>query len=344
MKNPLSPRGLLAAILLLVPAAAAAEYGSGLAKGNELLSEIQLLHASLSRISQLLQSAEIPADDEIMSKAAKLVRRVRSLAYAAEGGQILNTRERRVAERQDASTQVGNEDRERRQLERAQRIARRDEREAKLNQLRDKRGMLRGGIGSGEAVALTQQREDLGRVLGRSSEEVAILEEYDEVARNLFDATITFPECKEMLLDNCLNLISAELLELELSAEFIIHEKRNQYQEGYHKVVIVTDLTADRVLGKLNDGKVDYPFLWDDAVLGYQHMLGVDGKWDCLTKTPEECCTTIQTSAPHPDTKGNLISCHIFVPYGGVGHPKRDDRVLINLSPDGRVHEPPVIH
>jgi len=33
----------------------------------------------------------------------------------------------------------------------------------------------------------------------------------------------------------------------------------------------------------------------------------------------------------------------MFVPYGGIGNPRRSDRVFITLSPDGRVHEPPII-
>ena len=49
------------------------------------------------------------------------------------------------------------------------------------------------------------------------------------------------------------------------------------------------------------------------------------------------------TGAPNPDKNGNYVECHMFVPYGGIGKPRRNDRVFITLSPDGRVHEPPII-
>lgn len=100
-----------------------------------------------------------------------------------------------------------------------------------------------------------------------------------------------------------------------MSCEVIIHEKRSPNQDGYNKVVIVTDLTAQNVVGRDNDGIVSYPFTWDDPTHG-PIQLGVDGKWDCLTMSPEECCSHIQKSAPDPDTKGNLLQCHFFVPFG----------------------------
>ena len=42
-------------------------------------------------------------------------------------------------------------------------------------------------------------------------------------------------------------------------------------------------------------------------------------------------------------TRKAITSIVISVPYGGVGNPKRSDRVLVNLSPDGRVHEAPIV-
>ena len=133
------------------------------------------------------------------------------------------------------------------------------------------------------------------------------------------------------------------MLELQLSAEIVLHEKRNSDQDGYNKVVIVTNLAATQVKGRGNDGIVNYPFLWNDAVTNFPHMLGMDGKWDCHGMTPEDCCAKIKADAPNVDTKGNYIMCHIFVPYGGVGNAKRDERLFVNLSPDGRVHEPPFL-
>lgn len=127
----------------------------------------------------------------------------------------------------------------------------------------------------------------------------------------------------------------------------VIHEKRNLNQAGYNKVVIITDLSAELVTGKNHDGKVTYPFFWEEvdpatSVIS-PRMVGVDGKFDCLHLSPEACCAKIQEEVPLPDAKGNYLQCHIFVPYGGVGNNKRDDRVIINLSPDGRVQESPVI-
>ena len=131
-----------------------------------------------------------------------------------------------------------------------------------------------------------------------------------------------------------------EFAQLQKTPDYVIHEKRNPSQEGYNKVVIVTDLTASFVKGRLNDGIVSYPFFWDDGV--QQRMLGVDGKWDCHLMSPDECCAFVQEGVPS-DVHGNYLQCHIFVPYGGVGNKKRDDRILINLSPDGRVHESPKV-
>jgi hypothetical protein len=178
-----------------------------------------------------------------------------------------------------------------------------------------------------------------------------------------------------MFLQDCLSLINNQVAALGLATlEIVVHEKRTYDQQGYNKVVIITNELADRVKGRAGDGIVTYPFLWNDAVIGLR-SLGVDGKWSCVDSTPEDCCQQIKQSmysihfsnvciflsipvmhlidifplplalagAPTIDKKGNYIECHIFVPFGGVGNPKRNDRVFINVSPDGRVHEPPII-
>ena len=126
------------------------------------------------------------------------------------------------------------------------------------------------------------------------------------------------------------------------TVEVVVHEKRNINQDGYNKVVIVSNENANRVTGRTGDGIVSYPFTWDDAVLG-SRVLGVDGKWNCRDMSPTDCCENIKESSKNPDTKGNYIECHIFVPFGGVGNVRRNDRVFINLSPDGRVHEAPLV-
>ena len=190
---------------------------------------------------------------------------------------------------------------------------------------------------------------------------------------------ISFPECINVLLADCIATINTQLGSIGLqTVEVVIHEKRNPDQDGYNKVVIVTNELADLVVGQQGDGIVEYPFLWDDKISGVR-ALGVDGKWNCHGFTPERCCSDIKDSAymfvfpvcllslnlssyshthtlppkqiilfsysgtPNPDTRDNNLECHIFVPYGGVGNPRRNDRVFINLSPDGRVHEPPVV-
>lgn len=154
---------------------------------------------------------------------------------------------------------------------------------------------------------------------------------------------ISFPECIGHLFEDCLDIINADLTNLGMSTvEVVVHEKRNINQDGYNKVVIVTNEAANRVTGRTGDGIVSYPFTWDDQVIGAR-VLGVDGKWNCRDLTPESCCENIKESSKNADTRGNYIECHIFVPFGGVGNARRNDRVFINLSPDGRVHEAPLV-
>lgn len=163
------------------------------------------------------------------------------------------------------------------------------------------------------------------------------------LTRRLYQTLITFPECLQMLFQDCLEVINNDIANIGLGTiEVVVHEKRNGDQEGYNKVVIVTNELADRVVGRNGDGIVTYPFLWNDSQTG-PRALGVDGKWNCHDKSPEHCCDEIKEGAPNPDKNGNYIECHMFVPYGGIGKPRRNDRVFITLSPDGRVHEPPII-
>ena len=154
-----------------------------------------------------------------------------------------------------------------------------------------------------------------------------------------------------MFVADCMNMIDGQVSSLGLaSIEKVVHEKRNLNQNNYNKVVIITNDLADRVKGQAGDGIVSYPFLWNDQDKGLK-QLGVDGKWNCVDLTPEDCCLAIKESVypgksfneRRPDNRGKFIECHIFVPYGGVGNPKRNDRVFIKLSPDGRVHEAPFI-
>ena len=116
---------------------------------------------------------------------------------------------------------------------------------------------------------------------------------------------VTFPECLEQLFQDCLDRINSEIAEIGLSTiEVVVHEKRNSDQDGYNKVVIVTNQLADGVKGRVGDGIVTYPFLWDDAVSG-PRTLGVDGKWNCQNMTPDECCNSIKQSTDH----NNVTDC-----------------------------------
>lgn len=87
-------------LFLLSPTTAVSSPGAeNLVTGTALLSEIEALHTSLSVITKLLSTAEIPDDEEVMKKAAKLVRRVRSLVsatsqYQKEGQRIIKLKKR----------------------------------------------------------------------------------------------------------------------------------------------------------------------------------------------------------------------------------------------------------
>jgi len=143
-----------------------------------------------------------------------------------------------------------------------------------------------------------------------------------------------------MFLVDCLAIINSQISSLGLATlETVVHEKRNLSQEGYNKVVIVTNEMADKVVGRGKDGIVSYPFMWDDALTGSRLL----SPWNCVNITPEDCCLMIKQSVPNKDTKDNYIECHIFVPFGGIGKPKRNDRVFVTVSQDGRVHEKPII-
>ena len=107
---------------------------------------------------------------------------------------------------------------------------------------------------------------------------------------------ITFPECLGKLFKDCLDEINEQIAAIGLSTiEVVVHEKRNANQEGYNKVVLITNELADRIKGRTGDGIVTYPFLWNDIVSG-PRMLGVDGKWNCHDITPEKCCDDIKAS------------------------------------------------
>ena len=147
-----------------------------------------------------------------------------------------------------------------------------------------------------------EERRDLLRKK-YSEHDIAAVKENDErslfmtqdISRKVYETMISFPECLEKLFQNCLDTINSEIAEVGLSTiEVVVHEKRNANQDGYNKVVIVTNELADSVRGRTGNGIVDYPFIFNDAVTG-PRTLGVDGKWNCLNMTPEACCETIKS-------------------------------------------------
>ena len=125
-----------------------------------MLSEIEELHLSLSRIASILATSNVSEDSEIMKKTAKLVRRVRALVYANSENNILSDKQRRERERQDT---------------------RKEERT-----LRGRSGSI-SGIGSGE---FEQQQTEPVRGEEKVEEDRA-LEEMpwmeDDVTRRLYD-------------------------------------------------------------------------------------------------------------------------------------------------------------
>lgn len=124
---------------------------------------------------------------------------------------------------------------------------------------------------------------------------------------------VTFPECVEKFLQDCLNAINSQVAALGLATlEIIVREKRNLNQPGYNKVVIITNELADRVKGRAGDGYVNYPFLWDDVERGLR-SLGVDGKWNCVDITPEACCEDIKKSM-YSIFPTSLIVLHLSIP------------------------------
>lgn len=295
-------------LFLLSPTTAVSSPGAeNLVTGTALLSEIEALHTSLSLITKLLSTAEIPDDEEVMKKAAKLVRRVRSLVsatsqYQKEGQRIIKLKKRALLRGHS--------------VEEAEQVA--------------------AAMMEEQEVARAEEEGDRHLVQYEDGEEA------DDVRRDLVETTISFPECREKFLEECIDILHAQLLELDIEAQLITLYKRKEDDAEYNKVVIVTDLTAATVKGRTNDGMVQYPFSWKISDIDHR-TLGVEGKWNCLGESPEDCCAAIKTSAPDPDMNGNYIACHIFVPIGGAGNPKKGDRIFINKSLDGRVQETPIL-
>ena len=131
-----------------------------------MLSEIEQLHLSLSRISSLLATSNVSDDSEIMKKTAKLVRRVRALVYANSENNILS-------------------DKQRRERERLLRQKERQDMRKEERTLRGRSGSI-SGIGSGEFLdQQAVQGEEKVEEEERALEEMPWME--DDVTRRLYD-------------------------------------------------------------------------------------------------------------------------------------------------------------
>lgn len=308
--------------------------GRRIVRSDELKGEMNELHASIERIRGMLNRHNVTSN-AVTGDAERLLRRVKWLVHATGDGRAVD----------DGKLESQIENRMARQESRLKGRVDQAETDGDATMV-EKRQRELGKLKRVVEGIKEQANEDAEDGIRDSVKDLAsprtLSGEEDEYTRRLYDATITFPECRDKLLEDCLEILSNEMAELQMTADIVIHEKRNADQSGYNKVVIVSDLTASLVKGRLADGQVSYPFMWDDSLSG-PRMLGVDGKWDCYGKSPDDCCQLIKASVPNADTRGNHLECHFFVPYGGIGNNKRSDRILVNLSSDGRVHEPPVV-
>lgn len=76
----------------------AAASSSTIATGPDLINEMKALHASLSHLQRLLETASIQDDTELMRRSAKFFRRARWLIYASnyENDLARKTKEKRI--------------------------------------------------------------------------------------------------------------------------------------------------------------------------------------------------------------------------------------------------------
>jgi len=179
-KMVLSSTTLFLIILLLhttITHADQSSQTSNLAKGTELTSEIEQLHLSLSRITSLLASSNIKEDTEIMSKTAKLVRRVRTLIHANESNSNNNMAEVRKKQQQERNRLL---------RQKARRIQREEERKLRL-----------GGIGSGEVENIQEEEDELMEMTwwtgdGHEMKGDSVVGGGDSVERRLFDTVSVY--------------------------------------------------------------------------------------------------------------------------------------------------------
>lgn len=170
---------------------------------------------------------------------------------------------------------------------------------------------------------------------GNSGKRVSIAELDEETG------TTSFPACEDMPIPVCEQIIRKGLRELGLPWKRFRLEKRpkrDEGDEGFNKVVILTDLLAEFVAEDPT-----YPYEWH----GTEGSRAI-GPWNCVGLTPEACCDLIKQDVQDPDATRTdedggplFVECEITVPVGGEGNvdPKR---IIVQESPDGRVHEIPV--
>ena len=157
--------------------------------------------------------------------------------------------------------------------------------------------------------------------------------------RGLFESHMYFPECIGLSVDQCEDLIEQEIAEnpdlFPGGVVFDVRSKRQITDDTYNYVVLVTDDVGEHVVGRLNDGLVEYPFVWrkDGAEVEI-------GPWDCDMVTPlktAECCAYIKASVPGVDDNGRELECYI--------QPKElpdDSKLVIVVDPEtGKVVDSP---
>ena len=101
----------------------------------------------------------------------------------------------------------------------------------------------------------------------------------------------------------CIGQINRDMRKLGLNRIKIkVHKKRKHIDEGYNKVVVITNLAGTLVEGRDGSGTVTHPYMWDDAVLGEERELNVANTWNCYGKTP-------RIGIRHWHRRGDLLGC-----------------------------------
>ena len=162
---------------------------------------------------------------------------------------------------------------------------------------------------------------------------------------------ISFPECVHLPTAVCLTMIKKYLRENGLKDIISVEKvtKRKPTDDGWNKVVIVTDSLGDTVPA---GGAPSYPFQWNGRDIG---------PWTaCENETPEYCCNQVIMLDVQDPYNGKEIECDFFTPavemkdYDNflpagrtdaepVNYVEATNTIFVIESPDGRTHELPVL-